>query len=329
MREPSHSDVDPQLRLRGLLLKRVLDFPDEKAFRRAQWFMDRFLRGKRAQGVSCEEATISRKKDGSPLRALVYKSTSPSAGGNAAGLLWIHGGGYAMGLPEADHAFCKRFIEAASCVVVSPDYRLSTRAPYPAALDDCYEALLWMKENARMLGVRDDQLFVGGDSAGGGLTAATTLVARDRGEVSIAFQMPLYPMIDDRMSTASATANEAPVWNSRSNDAAWRLYLGDLFGTDRVPKYAAPARERDYSRLPPTFTFVGSLEPFRDETRAYVDALRQAGVPVGFAEFEGCYHAFDQMCPEADVSRRAVAMLMDAFQHAIANHFAAQPAARI
>ncbi|HEY3444820.1 MAG TPA: alpha/beta hydrolase [Myxococcales bacterium] len=326
MRDIRASDIDKQLRLRAVLLRYLLNFPDERAFRRAQGLMDRFQRGRLAKGIRCEETAIRRKADGTPLRVLVYKSPSPSPEDGAAGLLWIHGGGYAMGLPESDHGFCRRFVDAASCVIVSPDYRLSIHAPYPAALDDCYEALVWMKENARALGVRDDQLFVGGDSAGGGLTAATTLLARDRGEVSVAFQMPLYPMIDDRMNTDSATDNCAPVWNSRSNRAAWQLYLAGLFGTDEVPKYAAPAREQDYSRLPPTFTFVGGIEPFRDETRAYVDNLRSAGVPVGFAEFKGCYHAFEQMCPDADVSRKAVAMLMDAFKHAVAHRFAAQPA---
>mgnify|MGYP001125490301 CR=1 FL=1 len=123
-----------------------------------------------------------------------------------------------------------------------------------------------MKAHAQELGIRDDQIMVGGDSAGGGLAAALTLYARDQQDVAIAFQMPIYPMLDDRMETESAQNNDMPVWNSKSNALAWRLYLAGLFGTDHVPPYAAPARADRYEDLPPTVTFVGDLEPFRDET---------------------------------------------------------------
>src|SRR5690606_30824760 len=130
------------------------------------------------------------------------------------GVLWIHGGGYAQGVPEMSHDMYRQLIGTRDCVIVAPDYRLSIDAPYPAALEDCYEVLLWMKDHAQELGIRSDQLMVGGESAGGGLTAALAMYARDRGEVNLAFQMPLYPMIDDRMVTESAGDNNAYVWNS-------------------------------------------------------------------------------------------------------------------
>ena len=161
-----------------------------------------------------------------------------------------------------------------------------------------------MKDHARELGVRADRLMVGGGSAGGGLTAAVSLRARDTGEADIALQIPLYPMIDDRMETESARENNAPVWNSDTNRWAWRLYLGKRSGGD-VPTWAAPAREEDFRGLPPTVTFVGDLEPFRDETIAYVGRLRDAGVPVRFQVFERCFHAFDIVHPQAAVSERA------------------------
>jgi len=178
-----------------------------------------------------------------------------------------------------------------------------------------------MKNHAEELGIRSDQLMVGGDSAGGGLTAALSLYARDKGEVKIAFQMPLYPMLDDRMTSDSAVENNAPVWNSKSNYNAWKLYLGERFGMPDVPVYAAPARAEDYRNLPPTATFVGALEPFRDETIEYVDHLRKAGVPVDFEVFEGCYHAFEQMCPKAEVSRKAMTFLLNAYEYAVMHHF--------
>ena len=118
---------------------------------------------------------------------------------NATGVLWLHGGGYAVGMKEMVHmsravGLVKRF----GVVVLAPGYRLSLQSPYPAAMDDCYAALLYLKEHAAALGVRSDQIMVGGESAGGGLCAAVCIRARDTGEVNVAFQMPLYPMLDDR-----------------------------------------------------------------------------------------------------------------------------------
>lgn len=262
------------------------------------------------------------RKDGSKMRICIFRPLTPKEG--VPGVLWLHGGGYALGSPEVSKNFAKKFIEASDCVFIAPDYRLSIEAPYPAALEDSYETLLWMKSHAKELGIRDNQLMVGGDSAGGGLTAALTLYARDKGEVSIAFQMPLYPMIDDRMITETAKDNNAPVWNSKSNFNGWKLYLGNLFGTPNVPYYAAAARSEDYSNLPPTATFVGDLEPFRDETIQYVENLRKAGIPVEFQIFYGCYHGFDQICPKAEVTQKALEFLVKSFKYALEHYFAEQ-----
>ena len=313
--------INKQLRTVGKIYSIIMDFSNETTFRRNQKMLNRFSRGKKIQGLQCNEEWISRKKDRSKLRILIYKSLTSKQ--NVAGVLWIHGGGYGIGLPELSSAMIKRLISESNCVVVAPDYRLSIDAPYPAALEDCYEALLWMKNHAKELGVRDDQLMVGGESAGGGLTAALSLYARDKGEVEIAFQMPLYPMIDDRMVSESAKENNAPVWNSKSNRMGWKLYLGDLFEKD-VPAYAAAARATDYSNLPPSVTFVGDLEPFRDETIEYVNNLRKAGIPVDFQIYKGCYHGFDIMCPNAKVSKEAVSFLSNSFRYAIKHYFAKQ-----
>lgn len=149
--------------------------------------------------------------------------------------------------------------------------------------------------------------MVGGESAGGGLTAALCMYARDKGEVDIAFQMPLYPMIDDR-DTPSSRDNHAPVWNTRLNHAAWNLYLRpfrDHSRNDSVPAYAAPARQEDYRGLPPAYTFVGDIEPFYCETLTYIENLRKAGVPAKVDVYPGCFHAFDMLLPFLPVSRRA------------------------
>ncbi len=262
--------------------------------------------------------------DGTALRLCVYRSAKP-ARKMVPGLLWMHGGGYLTGVPELSHGFIRRFIRTRPCVVAAPDYRLGAEAPYPAALEDVYAALTWLRAHARDLGVRENQLFIGGDSAGGGLTAALAAYARDLGEVAVAYQMPLYPMLDDRMSNPSAVDNHSPAWNSASNYYGWKAYLGGLFETEHVPQYAAAARTKDFRGLPPAFTFVGTLEPFYDETVAYVAALRAAGVEVCFQEYEGCYHAFDQLAPFSDKARSATALLLDRFSYAARHYFADQP----
>ena len=157
-----------------------------------------------------------------------------------------------MGAPEQNQKIINDFVLNYGCTVISPDYCLSLEAPYPAALFDCYQTLLWMKDNADAFGFNKSQLMVGGESAGGGVTLATSIYARDKGEVAIAYQMPLYPMIDDRMITESSQNNNSPLWNTKSNINGWQLYLGDLYKTESVPAYAAPSRLTDYNFL---FTF--------------------------------------------------------------------------
>lgn len=221
-------------------------------------------------------------------------------------LLWIHGGGYVLGTVESSDPLCAEFVKEAGCVVVSVDYRLAPEHPYPAPIEDCYSALKWMAGHVEALNIDGDRIGVAGASAGGGLTAALTLLARDRGYPSVHFQMPLYPMIDDRNNTPSAKEiKEGMIWNQTTNEAGWQMYLGPLHGTDNVPSYAAPARETDYSRLPYTYTCVGQLDPFRSETIAYVTKLAEAGVDVEFHLFPGAYHGFEGVNPDADLAVRA------------------------
>ena len=314
-------DIDPELRRAGRL-SRFLFPPREWFFRLAGRLTARSA-GTNVAGLACDEQRIPSLDDGVDVRVRVYRSASPGREEGVPGVLFLHGGGYAIGSPEMNGALYETLIGLRECVVVAPDYRKSFAAPYPAAVHDAYGALLWMKENAAELGIRDDQLLVMGQSAGGGLTAAVTLMARDRGDVQVAFQLPLYPMIDDRNATPSARDNDAPVWNEKHNRLGWRLYLGDLAG-DAVPKYAAPARETDYAGLPPTATFVGDLDPFRDETIAYVENLRAAGVPVAFRRFAGCYHGFDGIGAKTRVGTEANAFVHEEFAKAVDGCFAPQ-----
>ncbi|WP_261384339.1 alpha/beta hydrolase [Planococcus sp. CPCC 101016] len=316
--------VNKHLRFRGMLIDKLVTKSTEEAFiqsmHNSKKQMDKRFKGKDVEGLDCSEEWISR-GDGSSIRVRIYKALGPVSA--VPGVLWIHGGGYAQGVPEMSGDMYKRLIDTSECVIVAPDYRLSIDSPYPAALDDCYKVLLWIKNQAKELGIRDDQLMVGGESAGGGLTVALALLARDKGEVNLAFQLPLYPMLDDRMLSESARDNNAYVWNSDTNRWGWKLYLGKLFGRN-VPIYAAAGRAADYSGLPPAITFVGDIEPFRDETIRYVERLRAAGIPVDFKIFKGAYHGFDIINPKADISKAARNFLMDSFKYATRHYFAKQ-----
>ncbi|MDO4973264.1 MAG: alpha/beta hydrolase [Eubacteriales bacterium] len=240
------------------------------------------------------------------------------------GVLWVHGGGYQSG--SAKDIFATRALSLVvkfGAVLVAPDYRLSKKHPYPAALHDCWAALLYLKEHAEELGVRSDQLMVGGESAGGGMAAALCMLARDRGEVNIAFQMPLYPMLDDR-DTPSSADNHAPNWNSKRNRKAWKRYLRAAYGTDLVPCYAAPARCTDYRGLPPCYTFVGDIEPFYCETVEYVRRLQEAGVRAAVDVYPGWFHAYDLFFPAKKIVREAIARFEEQVQYAMEHDFAPQ-----
>ena len=209
------------------------------------------------------------------------------------GILWIHGGGYMMGNSVMAYGSCGAMLARRyGAVVVSPVYRLAWKDPYPAALKDCYSALKYMHENAGALGI--DRIIVGGESAGGGLAAALCLYARDRGEVHVACQLPLYPMLDCE-DTPSSRDNHGRGWDTRRNHWGWRHYLGPLYGTDAVPGYASVSRAEDLSGLPPCYTFVCDGEPFYDETLTYVRALQAAGVPAEADIYHGNIHGFDAM----------------------------------
>lgn len=257
---------------------------------------------------------------GSIPALLLLPRTAPV---EATGVLWLHGGGYAVGMKEMVHmsravGLVKRF----GAVVLAPGYRLSLQSPYPAAMEDCYTALLYLKEHAAALGVRPDQLMVGGESAGGGLCAAVCIRARDTGEVNVAFQMPLYPMLDDR-DTETSRDNHGRGWNTRRNHLAWRLYLR---GTDRarLSPYAAPARLTDFAGLPPAYSFIADGEPFYAETVRYFDRLRAAGIPAELDIYHTDLHAFDMMRPRDAQSIAAAEAFERRFAAAQARYFAPQ-----
>jgi len=267
--------------------------------------------------------TVEKRKipsTGRDIKILIFRpTTARRVTAQTPGILWIHGGGYATGMAEM--AYFSRplaLVKKYGAVVVCVDYRLSVEAPYPAALEDCHAALCWLKEHVAELGVNDSKLMVGGESAGGGLTAALCMYARDKGSVNIACQMPLYPMLDDR-DTESSRDNHAPVWNTKRNHAAWKLYLK---GLENIPAYAAPARQTDYSDLPPAYTFVGDIEPFYCETLTYIENLKAAGVEAKVDVYPKWFHAYDMFFPFKPMAKRAIAEFEKWYLYA-AEHYSA------
>jgi acetyl esterase/lipase len=314
--------IAPELRLPGRIAT-ALGGRDktEDQLRAGDPLLLRLLARVRPSGVEVRERTVAR-ADGSVLRLLVATRAESSSRART-GILHLHGGGYSGGSARGELMAAKGHLDLVDGVVVLPEYRLSTEAPFPAALEDCHLGLVWLKEHAAELGVRSDQIVVAGNAAGGGLTAAVCIEARDHGDVRIAFQMPLYPMIDDR-GTRSSIGNDAPVFDGTTNASSWRLYLGDRYGTDDVPPTAAPARTRDHDGLPPTITMVGGVDPVRDETVAYVESLRTAGVPVAFREFPGAWHGFEGIAAWTPIAKDARRWRDTTFTDYLGRYFAEQ-----
>lgn len=313
-------EIRKDLRLYGHLMKLMPEMNDPEKIRKMDLMAQKAMRGKWIGLLTVMTEEYIPRRDGSFMRVCIVRSKHEKAG-EKTGVLWIHGGGYATGMPEQCFGFADRFLKDGSAVMILPDYRKSHEEPYPAALEDCYTALSWMRARAHQLQIREDQLFVGGESAGGGLTCALTQLARDIGEISISFQMPLYPMIDDR-DTETNVNNSAPVWNTEKNRAAWRMYKG----TDEdVHPYCAPARQTDYTDLPPAFTVVGTAEPFLAETRTYFRHLYEADVPVMIREVPGAFHAFDMLCYGTRTAAKIRKLEERVFRYAQANFTKEQP----
>ena len=234
------------------------------------------------------------------------------------GLLWIHGGGYVSGIPEQADIRIGEIVKEIGCVVVSVDYRLAPEHPYPAPLEDCYAALRWIFERADEIGVDKTRIAIGGGSAGGGLAAGLALLARDREELKICYQLLLYPMLDDRNTApASDALPDTLFWTRHNNHFGWKSYLGKEPGEGDVSIYAAPARAVDLAGLPPTFIAVGDIDLLAEEDILFAGRLIAAGVPVELHVYPGAFHAFDVKAPEAGVSKRCNAEVVQALKRAL------------
>ena len=242
----------------------------------------------------------------------IYKPTRIS--GNHPGILFIHGGGMIMGSIETENHKAAMLCETIQSIVVSVEYRLAPENPHPAPVQDCYKSLVWMTKNATELGFDTDRLAIVGGSAGGGLAIGTALMARDQEFPKLSFQMANYPMIDDRNETPSSKEiTDVGIWDRKANIEAWDWYLGGK----NADEFAAPARAKDLSGLPPTFIDVGELDLFRDEDIEFAKRLLQAGVTTELHVYPGAYHASESFAPEAELSKQIWTKRIEALKRAL------------
>ncbi|SEJ95376.1 Acetyl esterase/lipase [Sphingobium sp. AP50] len=205
------------------------------------------------------------------------------------------------------------------CLVVAVDYRLAPEARFPAALEDIYATLCWLHDNADALGIDASRIAVGGESAGAGHVASLTIAARDRGGPRTAFQLLVYPMLDDRTGSSRPAAANAGrfIWTPASNRFGWSSLLGMPAGSDTVPAGWVPARVSDLVGLPPTYIAAGAIDLFARENIEFASRLMEAGVPTELLVVPGAYHGFDLAVPDAPISRRFTASWKAALKKAL------------
>ncbi|WP_122574553.1 alpha/beta hydrolase [Pseudomonas viridiflava] len=216
-------------------------------------------------------------------------------------IIHMHGGGYVLGAVAQDLPRLQAMADSLDCVIVSVEYRLAPEVRYIDSVEDNYAALKWVFEQSDILGVDTTRVAVMGESAGGGHAALLAIKVRDRGEFPIAFQLLIYPMLDDRTgSTVQASAHTGQIiWTPASNAFGWRSFLGVRPGTAQVPHAGVPARTRELRGLAPAYICVGSVDLFVDENIKYANRLIDAGVATELLVVPGAFHGFDLFAPEA------------------------------
>lgn len=205
--------------------------------------------------------------------------------------IYIHGGGWVLGDLETADAPCRQIAALAKCIVVSIDYRLAPEYPFPTPIRDCYAAIRWIKDNAKTFGGDEKRLIIGGDSAGGNLTAVITQLARERKDVSFLAQVLLYPVTDTALNTASYEENAEGYFLTKSN-MEWFIQQYVPENINKKDPLIAPLNAEDFTSLPPALVVLAQYDPLRDEGMHYAEKLKQANVPVKVSCYEGMIHGF-------------------------------------
>jgi acetyl esterase len=270
------------------------------------------LRGRPVPVAKIEEMKIPGPAGEIPVR--VYW---PSQGGPLPAVVFYHGGGWVIGSPDTSDNFCRMLSNKASAVVVSVDYRLAPEHRFPAAVDDCYAALVWVSQNAGRLNVDASRIAVGGSSAGGNLTAAVALMARDRAGPRLAYQLLIYPATNLFELTTPSHRHFADGYGlTREHVEFFRdAYLPEA--SDRRSPYASPLLAESLEDLPPAILITAGFDVLRDEGIAYAERLEAAGVPTVRANYPSMIHGFvtmDRIFGEAEEAiDEAAAALLEAF----------------
>lgn len=219
-------------------------------------------------------------------------------------LVYFHGGGFFFGAAASHYNAAKAYALGAGLRVVFVQYRLSPKHKFPIPPEDCYAAYLWTLENAALLGIDGERVAVGGDSAGGALAAAVTLMARDRGVRTPYFQLLIYPVTDRSMNTESNRKyTDTPMWNSTLSKGMWQGYAPIV--DEESLGYASPLEASDHSSLPDAYVELAEFDCLHDEGLIYAKKLRTAGSEVVVNEIKGTMHGFD-VVEKAPTSKAAI-----------------------
>ena len=277
--------------------------------------LDELNAGVDTTGIVIRDREVPGPAGAPPVPVRVYSPGASEGAGSRPALLDIHGGGFVAGSLDMEHAFAVHVARKLDAVVVTVEYRLAPEHPFPAGLEDCYAALCWLHDDAAALGVDTRRVAVGGQSAGGGLSAAVALLARDRGGPPLCFQFLGIPELDHRLETASMRAFvDTPMWHRPNAELSWRFYLGP--DPDGVSPYASPAIATDLRGLPPAYVTTMEFDPLRDEGIFYALRMMEAGVSVELHTFPGTFHGSATVTTAA-VSRRAHVELLVALRRGL------------
>lgn len=232
-------------------------------------------------------------------------SFEPKIGEIKRNVVYFHGGGFIGGSISSHESWCDWLARSTESRVIAVSYRLAPEVTAPTPQEDCFAATKWIAENVGTSQLHLP-LVVAGDSSGAGLAASVALMARDRGGPAISAQMLIQPMLDDRPPTPADWKLPYLTWSLADNNTAWFALLGDRRGTEHLPSFLAPAREKDLSGLPPTYLELCELDLFFDEGFEYLQSLVGAGVRVDAQVLKGTPHAFDVLAPHAAVTKRSI-----------------------
>jgi acetyl esterase len=249
-----------------------------------------------------------------PAGDIPVRMYRPEGEGPLPVLVWLHGGGWAVGTLDTFDTTLRALANASGALALSVDYRLAPEHPFPAAVDDALAAVRWASACAAELGGDPARIAVGGDSAGGNL--ATVAARHLRGEVDLRLQVLVYPVTDGGVNTPSYREfSERFGLTAATMQRYWDLYID---GGDAMDPDASPLRADDLAGMAPAFVLLADHDVLRDEGRAYAAALEEAGVPVDLRTQQGTIHGFLRWLAATDVAREAVDAIGAALRRAYA-----------